>query len=117
MTRERGSATVLLLGCAGLLAVLLVGFVRVGVTEINVRRAQTAADAAALASADQLALGAGPDVARETAVAVSTANGAQLRSYRGSETEVVVVVEVSAGGDAVRRGARAVIRACAGCPD
>lgn len=90
-TDERGAATVLAVAMAGVL--LLVGAATgvVGAIVVDHRRAQAAADLAALAAA------AHPDPGRDpctTAARVATANGATLRSCRRDGPDVVVTVVV-----------------------
>ncbi|MFJ9313743.1 Rv3654c family TadE-like protein [Pimelobacter simplex] len=91
-TDERGAATVLAVAMAGVL--LLVGAATgvVGAIVVDHRRAQAAADLAALAAA-----AAHADPGRHpctTAARVATANGATLRSCRRDGPDVVVTVVV-----------------------
>ena len=81
--RDRGQALPLLAGALALVVMLLIGLVALGNTADDRARAQTAADAAALAGAAD-----GRDAARSAA----TANHAELESFsaRGGEVEVVV---------------------------
>jgi secretion/DNA translocation related TadE-like protein len=116
MRNERGSATVLALGLLVVAVTLALSLVRVGVAEVVARRAQTAAEASALAAADQLALGEPPEVARVIAEEVAQANGAELLSCVCGDDEAVVGVQVrQRGGPTLRRRARAVIDACTTC--
>jgi secretion/DNA translocation related TadE-like protein len=88
---DRGAATLLILAMAGVL--LLVG-AALGVVQAMVvahRRAQAAADLAALAGAAALARGAD---ACASATAMAAANGADLASCLPSGSEVRVVVTV-----------------------
>ena len=88
---DRGAATLLVLAMAGVL--LLVG-AALGVVKAMVvdhRRAQAAADLAALAGAEALARGAD---ACDSATVVAAANGADLASCLPSGSEVRVVVTV-----------------------
>ncbi len=55
--RERGNVSILMVGGVALAAVLCLGVARVGAAAMLAARADTAADAAALAGADALALG------------------------------------------------------------
>jgi secretion/DNA translocation related TadE-like protein len=92
--RERGNVSVLMLGGVALAAVLCLGVARVGGAAMLAARADTAADAAALAGADALALGRSNAVAAEAARAAARDNGARLVSCtcRDGEAEVVVAL-------------------------
>jgi secretion/DNA translocation related TadE-like protein len=101
MTREqRGSVTVMMVAAIALAAVMMVGVARVGGAAGRRARADNAADAAALAAADQLALGQGAHAAVGAARSTAEANGARLTSCEcdGTAAEVAVVV-----GDATGR--------------
>lgn len=92
---QRGAATVLTVAMAGVL--LLAGTAAAGVSVLVVdhRRAQAAADLAALAAAAQSGQGSGPTPAPcTTAARVARANGATLRSCRRVGPDVVVAVAV-----------------------
>jgi len=80
---DPGQALPLLAGALALVVLLMLGLVALGNTADDRGRAQTAADAAALAGAAD---------GRTAAEAVATANHASLESFRarGSEVEVVV---------------------------
>jgi secretion/DNA translocation related TadE-like protein len=101
-----------------MLAVLVVGLLlamgaaRLGGALIGRARAESAADAAALAAADRLALGGGAGEAREAASTTAASNDARLVSCdcAGTEAEVVVEVDVPAWG-ALSGPARARARA------
>src|SRR3954469_21418118 len=95
---ERGSVTVLMVAGVALAAVLIVGVARVGGAAARRARADNAADAAALAAADALALGKGTSAAVHDAVSTAAANGARLVrcECEGTAAEVVVVVEPGA---------------------
>jgi secretion/DNA translocation related TadE-like protein len=92
VNRESGSVSIVVLGAIALCVALLFAVGRVGAAAVLNARAQTAADAAALAAADQLALGRGPGAARQAATSVARANGATLVScdcaYQAAEVEV-----------------------------
>jgi secretion/DNA translocation related TadE-like protein len=89
-----------------MLAVLIVGLVltaaaaRLGGALVGRARAESAADAAALAAADRLALGDGSAAARAAADATATSNDAHLVSCdcAGTSAEVVVEVDIPAWG-------------------
>jgi len=89
---ERGSVSILALAAVGLAVVLCLGIARVGSAAVLQARADTAADAAALAGADALALGRGAAGARKAAGAAASEDGARLVSCActGRVTEVVV---------------------------
>jgi secretion/DNA translocation related TadE-like protein len=91
---ERGNVSVIMVAGVGLAAVLCLGVARVGEATILAARADTAADAAALAGADALALGMTPSAAVAAAQAAATDNGAHLVSCtcRDESAEVVVVL-------------------------
>lgn len=90
---ERGSVTVVVAAVVVLAATMGTGVLGLGTAATTRIRAQTAADAAALAAADTLALGRGRDAATTAAVTTAAANGARL--VRCSCTGRVVDVEVS----------------------
>jgi secretion/DNA translocation related TadE-like protein len=113
--RERGAAAIVMLGVVAVALSLTYGAARLGSALVGRARAESAADAAALAAADMLALGRAPDVAADAARATAVANGARLVSCRcrGNDAAVVVEVDVSGVGvpGAVARGrARAEVR-------
>jgi secretion/DNA translocation related TadE-like protein len=85
--------------------VLSMGAARLGLALVGRARAETAADAAALAAADALALG--QSAARAQAAAEETAanNGAALVSCGCEGTEADVVVEVDLPGLGALAGA------------
>ena len=74
----RGSAGVLTCGLVALLAVLVLGLGRVAAGVVAASRAHTAADAAALAAAGELAAGRTAGDAERTASLTAAANGARL---------------------------------------
>src|SRR5689334_17374254 len=91
---DRGNVSVLMVAGVGLAVALCLGVARVGEATILAARADTAADAAALAGADALALGMGPSAAAAAARAAANDNGARLVSCtcRDGSAEVVVVI-------------------------
>ena len=91
---ERGNVSVLMVAGVGLAVVLGLGVARVGEAAILASRAGTAADAAALAGADALALGQGRTAAVAAARAAASDNDARLVSCtcRDGSAEVVVVL-------------------------
>ena len=91
---ERGNVSVMALAVVGLALVLCLGVARVGAAVVLQSRADTAADAAALAGADALALGATPRAAIDAARGEAVANGAQLVSCScsGDVAEVSVTI-------------------------
>jgi len=94
MDTDRGQAVVLLLAVIAIAALAVVGVGQFGSRLVDRGRAQTAADAAALAATSG---------GRGAAVRLASANGAVLLSYGESADEVTVVVEV----DGERATARA----------
>jgi len=76
--------------------VLVMGAVRLGVALVGRARAETAADAAALAAADFLALGRGTDAAIAAARQTASRNGARLVACAcgGGAADVVVEVDL-----------------------
>jgi len=102
--RERGAVTVLMLAVLVFGLLLTVGASRLGVAIIGRARADTAADAAALAAADALALGKGSAAAVEAARATAASNGAQLVSCECSGTTADVVVDLDLGVLGAARG-------------
>jgi len=82
-----------------LAAVVMVGVAREGSAAVRAARADTAADAAALAGAHALARMQGPAAARAEARAAAFDNGARLRRCDcvGDHAEVTVVVDEAVG--------------------
>ncbi|NJP67458.1 hypothetical protein HCJ92_14385 [Streptomyces sp. ventii] len=74
--RDRGSATVVAVACAGVLVMVATAVLAVVAVADTRQRAALAADLAALAAADRALLGPGP--ACDSAAAVAEANGARL---------------------------------------
>jgi hypothetical protein len=91
---DRGQAAMLLLACVALIAAVAVAAGALGVRIAARERAQTAADAAALA---------GVTDGRAGAARLAAANGGRLVSYSEAGDDVTVVVEV----DGERSRARA----------
>lgn len=112
MNRQGGTAGVLLCGFLAVTAALAVGLARLTTGVISASRAQTAADAAALAAAGELAAGRSAGDAERSASVTAAANGARLVrcDCRGPAVSVVVSVRVPFFGPAaglVRAAARA----------
>lgn len=109
---EVGAITVAMIGVLVLGLTLMVGAARVGTALVARARAQTAADAAALAAAETLAFGG--DVARASAdaAAAAAANGARLERCvcAGPTTTATVVIDVPVLGRVARVTARAEVR-------
>ena len=114
---ERGSASIVVAALLAVAVVLSLGVADLGRVLVGVARAQTAADAAALAAAQELAVPEGrrPE---EVAADYATANGATLRSCTcpigGVDAVVEVAVEVGdllivGDGRVVAARARAVV--------
>ena len=95
MRSERGNVSVVALAGVGLALVLCLGVARIGSAVVLQSRADTAADAAALAAADALALGHSDAVARGAARAAASANGARLVTCACSGDIAEVAVEIS----------------------
>jgi secretion/DNA translocation related TadE-like protein len=74
----RGSAGILACGLVALITVLVVGLGRVATAVVATSRAHTAADAAALAAAGELAAGRSERDAERTAFLTAASNGARL---------------------------------------
>jgi secretion/DNA translocation related TadE-like protein len=112
MRKEHGSASLIMIGVLAVALTLMLGAARLGVAVIARGRADTAADAAALAAADMLALGRGPADARVAARQTARDNGAELSSCDCDGQFVTVEVAVGVGVlDAVAHGeARAEVR-------
>jgi secretion/DNA translocation related TadE-like protein len=111
-SRQVGSAGVLLCGVVAVTAVLALGLGRVTTVVISASRAQTAADAAALAAAGELAAGRSGGEAERIASMTATANGARLLHCDCGGPAVIVAVTVTLptsgpGSGLVRAAARA----------
>jgi len=105
--RDRGSATLLVLWTAVVVAVVAVAVATGASVLRGAARARAAADLAALAAADVLGLRDDPCAVAAT---VAVRNGARLVSCRAGAGDVTVVAEVRGAGRfvrAVRASARA----------
>jgi secretion/DNA translocation related TadE-like protein len=89
---ERGAVSILMVAVVGIAVILCLGIGRVGSAAVLQARADTAADAAALAGADALALGRSPsEVVRAARMAASLNEGRLLScACAGDAAEVVV---------------------------
>jgi len=107
---ERGSVSVLLAAGILVVLVLVLGVTDLGRVLIARSKARTAADAAALAAADELALPTGADPAA-LAAEYATLNGADLTACtcRAGTFEAVVMVEVTTGDLLLFPGVRVVV--------
>ena len=90
-----GSAGVLLCGVVAVTAVLTLGLGRVATAVLATSRAQTAADAAALAAAGELAAGRSAGEAERIASLTAAGNGARLLRCECGGPAVVVAVTVT----------------------
>ena len=79
MRDERGSVSVLVASLAAVLVVLAIGVADVARVLTAASRAQSAADAAALAAAQELAFPEGTSAPAEVAAGYAARNGAELR--------------------------------------
>ncbi|MGH8993510.1 MAG: Rv3654c family TadE-like protein [Acidimicrobiia bacterium] len=109
---EAGSAMVALCALAVLTSVLGLGLGRLAAGAVSRARAETAADAAALAAATELAAGRTGGVAERSAKEMAGANGARLvgcdcRPGSGSVRVVVAMPRLSFFFQEVRAVARA----------
>ncbi len=89
--REEGAATVLVIAMAGMLMFVVVGLSIVSGLVTAQRRAQAAADLAALAGATTAATGGDPCA---QAARIAAANGARLDTCAATQGDVVVRVLV-----------------------
>jgi secretion/DNA translocation related TadE-like protein len=94
-TRQAGSAGILLCVLLVVTAVLLTGLGRLATGILAVSRARTAADAAALAAAGELATGRTEGDAERTASLTAAANGARLLRCDCAGPAVTVHVSVT----------------------
>jgi secretion/DNA translocation related TadE-like protein len=94
-TRQAGSAGILLCALLVVTAVLLTGLGRLATGILAVSRARTAADAAALAAAGELATGRTEGDAERTASLTAAANGARLLRCDCAGPAVTVHVSVT----------------------
>jgi secretion/DNA translocation related TadE-like protein len=106
---ERGATTIVVIGVFVLGMALMLGATRLGVAMLARARAETAADAAALAAADVLALGGDSAAATDQAAAIADANGARLVECdcSGRLATATVEVDVPVLGRIARARARA----------
>ncbi len=116
--QERGAVSIVVVAVLLIGLALTVSAARAGVAMIGQARAETAADAAALAAADTLALGrGGPEQAARDA---ASRNGARLVSCDCRVSHAEVVVEVRLRGvpvPKVRARARAEVHPECGALD
>ncbi len=110
MSGQRGSVSVLLAAGILVVLVLVLGVTDLGRVLIARSKARTAADAAALAAADELALPTGADPAA-LAAEYATRNGADLTACTctAGTFEAVVMVEVTTGVLLLFPGVRVVV--------
>jgi secretion/DNA translocation related TadE-like protein len=96
--REHGGVSVVMLAVLVIGLVLTTGAARLGGALVARARAETAADAAALAAADRLALGGSAAASRTAAAQTAASNDARLVSCRCAGTSAAVVVELDLPG-------------------
>jgi secretion/DNA translocation related TadE-like protein len=92
--RQRGNVSMLMVAAVVLAGSLCIVIARIGGVAAQRARADTAADAAALAAADQLALDHGPRAAIAAAQQVAKENGATFESCACTDRSAVVVVHI-----------------------
>ena len=102
--RERGAVSILVIAVLVIGLVLTFAAARLGGALVGRARADTAADAAALAAADSLALGRGAAAAASAARTTAASNHARLVSCACAGTQAAVVVEVDIPGLGVLGG-------------
>lgn len=110
---EHGGVSVVMIAVLVVGLVLVTGAARLGTAMVARGKADLAADAAALAAADTLALGRGAAAARAAAASTAASNDARLVVCRcvGTIAEVVVEVRVALPGNGhARSRARAEVR-------
>lgn len=90
--RDRGSATVLVLGIVGVLLTLTIAAMTLLAVVCATHRAASAADLGALAGALHLSMGEDPGVACERARVLVAANGARLATCSVAADEVLIEV-------------------------
>ena len=101
-TRERGSATIMVVAALGVLLTVGIGGLALVSAVVASHRAHAAADLAALSGAAVLVRGDGPAAACIRADAVARANGATPVSCRaGSDQSIELMVSVRAGSMSV----------------
>jgi secretion/DNA translocation related TadE-like protein len=110
VSSQRGSVSVLLAAGILIVFVLVLGVTDLGTVLIARSKARTAADAAALAAADELALPSGADPA-ELAAEYAARNGADLTACTCTVGTFVadVMVQVTTGDLLLFPGARVVV--------
>jgi len=110
VSSQRGSVSVLLAAGILIVLVLVLGVTDLGRVLIARSKARTAADAAALAAADELALPSGADPA-ELAAEYAARNGADLTACTCAvgTFEAVVMVQVTTGDLLLFPGSRVVV--------
>ena len=98
--RERGGVSIVVLAVLVIGLLITAGAARLGGALVGRARAESAADAAALAAADRLALGDDAGAARAAAAHTAASNDARLVACdcSGTTAEVVVEVDVPAWG-------------------
>jgi secretion/DNA translocation related TadE-like protein len=111
MRQQKGSVAVLLCAVVVLLTGSGLALARLGATAGSVAHAETAADAAALAAAGELAAGRDPGTAARIAREVAHANGARLVRCRCSGGSATVLVSVPSPRPSSKRAVRAAARA------
>jgi Flp pilus assembly protein TadG len=84
MSRERGSVAILMTAVVVFAALACLGMARLGRAATDRSRADTAADAAALAAAEVLADGGNRSAALRAARRIAAANGAVLDRFRAT---------------------------------
>ncbi len=111
-TSERGAVAALMAGVLAISASAVLGAARLGAGVIASARADSAADAAALAAADMLALRRGGGAARAAATETAAANGARLDRCSCSGVTATVTVSLPVGllGARAEATARAEVR-------
>ena len=108
---ERGGVSIVMLAVLVFGLLLALGAARLGGALVARARAESAADAAALAAADRLALGGGAGGAHDAAARRAASNDARLVSCDCAGTSAAVVVEVDVPVLGVARGrAKAEVR-------
>lgn len=98
MKNERGNAAITVLGVAVVTLLIVIGLIDIGIFFLVRARAQTAADAAALAAASELIPGLGRDPQGQ-ARRFAAANGARLVECRCLPGTSTAQVKVAAPAD------------------
>lgn len=96
--RECGGVSIVALGVLVFALGLTLGAARLGAALVGRARAESAADAAALAAADELALGQGSVEAEAAATATAARNGARVVECDCAGDGATVVVEIDVPG-------------------